>query len=228
MKKLSLFLCSILTFCLLTLHPASVALADAPSSNSKLDAMLQKAMQDETTPKLQGQLTGKSGNTYSVDVYELDTSQLSRDLDLADDNVNSLTLVADLDSIRPLDANSNAGIEEWDRSQSVCFYNTIYYKTVTDDAGFQQVLLVAVEGNYKIHESAVQILDQTVSFGCTGNRAASQSQFTNKTPQDSHYFYYTGFDVAVPDDFTGQIGCVYQAVIKRNSSQWTYTLPNTL
>lgn len=234
MKRIHFLLCvcAIFVFFAFNTTLCFAATDDLANYNTLFDAqvsaMLKQAIKSGNKSALQGQLVGEDGSVYSVDVYELDTSNLTRNLNSTNDTVFSNTLAADLSSAQLISRGSNTNKSDWDKTQSVCFYSTIYFTKSTDSTGFETALLTAVSGNYKIYESAISVSNQTLTYGCVGVPSSSRNQHASKKPSKNSYSYNTGFSTYVINNGGGQIGSTYQADLTRNSSKWTFTLSNQL
>ena len=109
----------------------------------------------------------------------------------------------------------------WDSTGGVKGNITVVYSV--DNYGKYKI--TSVSGGYAVYDSITQVLSQSVIVGCSGGGITQRRTFY---PTSSSWTLYPEFTNYVNPNLYSIGGANNTLSLKRNSSQWTMTVQNTL
>lgn len=155
MRKISLVAILIVSL-LCSVSPTYADSIPPGLSADQIDALVEYAIENDQEPISVATLSNQYGDSYYVDVYAVDSTELTNILGLlkvpASDDTHSITFVADLANAVALSGNLSR--EDWDPTASVKVYSTVYFdERYVDDYGRptkKQYLVTKGTGGYII------------------------------------------------------------------------------
>lgn len=219
MKVLSKFLVLSLVF---SLFSSSMVFANDMDFQKTVEQRFETALKSKQAPVNAMTLKNDNGIEYTVDVYAIDTSDLTSETE----GVDSITYVASTDNMQLISPLTKGSLSDdlWDSSQSVHFYSTIYFNSSTDYP--PKYLLTKVSGNYSIVSGqSVSVKNQVISYGCESLSEIVKNQHDTKKITGSSYSYSTGYTKYIHEGAGASMGVNWTGTIQRGSS-WNFEFSN--
>lgn len=181
------------------------------------------------------ELTSESGETISIpaevtliegDIDNNNETDFTQIIDFDTQNITpeaeeNFSFLSNLLFKKVSAAGGSSNVYGWDSTGGIKGNITVHY--LVDSLGKYKI--TSISGGYEIHDTATQVLSQSVISGCSG---AGVSQRKTYYPTSSSWSFATGFTQYVKPNLYSVGGATNTLKLKRNSSQWTMTIQNLL
>lgn len=232
-NKIKKIISTILATCMVS----SVAYAADSSTMQQMDelqiqraasTLLKEAKASGQQPEHTMRLYNDKGVEYSIDLYAIDTSDITTYA--ASQDLESITYIGSTDDMT-LVSNPNVTMPRgdledtyWDRTGSVAFTATIYFKSSSNQDGNRTYLLTKVTGSADLNSSGIAISRQKVNYGCNSmvDGVSGQNLTSPKTPTGTSFSYTTGFSKYIQNITGSYLGMYWEGQLVRGTSIWTY------